>query len=126
MIGGLPVTSVIVRGSVNVHAGAESKLSAIFHGILLLVSVMFLPLYLNYIPLSCLGAILLVTGIKLASPALVKRMWSEGRYQFIPFMATRLEEVTVLRAAMLGAALVFAVYPLTSSPWTMADRKSVV
>lgn len=88
MIGGLPVTSVIVRSSVNINAGARSKVSAIFHGILLLVCVMLLPVYLNMIPLSCLAAILLVTGIKLASPKLVKQMWRQGRTQFIPFAIT--------------------------------------
>lgn len=87
-IGGLPVTSVIVRSSVNINAGGKTKLAAIVHGILLLVSVAFLPAWLNAIPLSCLAAILLVTGIKLVSPALVKQMWNEGRYQFIPFAAT--------------------------------------
>ena len=88
MIGGLPVTSEIVRGGVNINAGAKTKLSAIVHGVLLLVSVAFLPKYMNMIPLSALAAILLVTGFKLASPQLFKQMWQEGRYQFIPFMAT--------------------------------------
>jgi carbonic anhydrase len=87
-IGGLPMTSVIVRSSVNINAGGKTKLSAITHGIFLLVSVIFLPAWLNAIPLSCLAAILLVTGIKLVSPALVKQMWSEGRYQFTPFAVT--------------------------------------
>ena len=87
-IGGLPMTSVIVRSSVNINSGGKTKLSAITHGIFLLVSVMFLPVWLNAIPLSCLAAILLVTGIKLVSPALLKQMWSEGRYQFIPFAVT--------------------------------------
>lgn len=88
LIGGLPVTSVIVRSSVNINAGARTKLSAVFHGLLLLVSVVFLAAWLNLIPLSCLAAILLVTGVKLASPALVRRMWAEGRSQFVPFAAT--------------------------------------
>ncbi len=88
MIGGLPVTSVIVRGSVNVGAGATSKLSALFHGVLLLVSVALLPEYMNMIPLSALAAILLVTGFKLASPKTFKQMWDEGRYQFVPFIVT--------------------------------------
>lgn len=88
LIGGLPVTSVIVRGSVNLNAGAQTKLSAIFHGVLLLFSVVLLPTYLNLIPLSCLAAVLLVTGVKLASPALIARMWNQGRYQFLPFAAT--------------------------------------
>lgn len=69
LIGGIPVTSVIVRSSVNINAGSKTKLASIFHGVLLLVCVVFLSKYLNMIPLSCLGAILLVTGIKLASPA---------------------------------------------------------
>ena len=73
LIGGLPVTSVVARSSVNINAGGKTKLAAIIHGALLLVSVAFLPVWLNLIPLSCLAAILLVTGAKLASPALVKR-----------------------------------------------------
>lgn len=88
LIGGLPITSVIIRSSVNVNADGQTKLAAIIHGILLLASVPLIPTWLNTIPLSCLAAILLVTGIKLASPALIKQMWSEGRYQFIPFAAT--------------------------------------
>ncbi|OQW30057.1 MAG: sulfate transporter [Nitrospira sp. SG-bin1] len=87
-MGGLPVTSVIIRSSVNVNAGGKTKLATIIHGTLLLVSVPLIPVWLNTIPLSALGAILLMTGIKLASPALIKQMWSEGRYQFIPFAAT--------------------------------------
>lgn len=82
MLGGIPVTSVIIRGSVNVNAGAETKLSALFHGILLLGCVLLIPQVLQMIPLSCLAAILLPTGYKLASPALFKQMWSEGRYRF--------------------------------------------
>jgi carbonic anhydrase/SulP family sulfate permease len=88
MIVGLPITSVVIRGSVNVGAGSRTKLSAIIHGVMLLVSVVLLPTYLNQIPLSALSAILLVTGLKLASPALFREMWSEGRYQFIPFIVT--------------------------------------
>jgi len=88
LIGGLPITSVIVRSSVNINAGGQTKLSAVGHGLLLLISVPLIPAVLNTIPLSCLAAILLVTGVKLASPALVKQMWDEGRYQFVPFGAT--------------------------------------
>lgn len=88
LIGGLPVTSVVVRGSVNVNAGSKTKFSAIFHGLLLLISVAFLARYINMIPLAPLAAILLVTGFKLASPALFRQMGSEGRYQFIPFAVT--------------------------------------
>ncbi|MEP3481140.1 MAG: SulP family inorganic anion transporter [Fuerstiella sp.] len=88
MVGGLPVTSVVVRGSVNISTGARTKKSAIFHGALLLLSIAFLPQYMNLIPLSSLAAILLVTGFKLANPVLFKQMWAEGRYQFLPFIVT--------------------------------------
>lgn len=88
LIGGLPVTSVIVRSSVNIIAGARTKLSAVVHGLLLGGCVVFLAAWLNRIPLSCLAAILLVTGFKLASPKLVRQMWSEGRQQFLPFAVT--------------------------------------
>jgi carbonic anhydrase len=88
MLGGIPVTSVIIRGSVNVNAGAQTKLSAIFHGILLLACVALIPHLLTMIPLSCLAAILLLTGFKLASPALFRQMWGESRYQFLPFILT--------------------------------------
>lgn len=88
LIGGLPITSVIIRSSVNVNAGGKTKLATIIHGTLLLVSVPLIPAWLNTIPLSSLAAILLITGIKLASPALIRQMWSEGRYQFVPFAAT--------------------------------------
>lgn len=88
MIGGIPMTSVIVRSSVNVNAGAKTKRSAIFHGLLLAVCVALFPKYLNMIPISALAAILIVTGYKLASPKLFAEMWSEGRYQFLPFIIT--------------------------------------
>lgn len=88
LIGGLPLTSVIVRSSVNVNAGAKTRTSAIFHGFLLLGCVLLVPSLLNKIPLASLGAILVMTGLKLASPKLVKQMWSEGRPQFLPFAVT--------------------------------------
>jgi carbonic anhydrase/SulP family sulfate permease len=88
LIGGLPVTSVIVRSSVNINAGGRTKSAAVVHGVLLLGSVALLAAWLNRIPLACLAAILLVTGIKLASPALVRQMWTGGRSQFLPFAMT--------------------------------------
>ncbi len=87
-IGGIPVTSVVVRSSVNINAGAVSKLSAILHGVLLLVCVGLFPVYLNMIPLAALAAILIHTGFKLASPQLFQSMWKQGRYQFAPFIIT--------------------------------------
>lgn len=103
LIGGLPISSVIVRSSVNINAGARSRLSAIFHGLLLLICVILLPSYLNLIPLSCLAAILLVTGAKLASPKIFQRIWNEGKYQFIPFVVTM---VTIVLTNLLMGIVV--------------------
>lgn len=87
-IGGIPATAVIVRSSANILAGAASKMSAILHGILLLISVLFLAPLLNRIPLASLAAILLVVGFKLASPAIFKHLLKQGKSQFIPFVVT--------------------------------------
>lgn len=88
IIGGLPVTQVIVRSSANIQSGGRTKLSAIFHGVLLLVCVVFIPNILNLIPLSCLAAILIVVGYKLAKPSLFKQMLKAGRDVYIPFFVT--------------------------------------
>ncbi len=88
MLGGLPMTSVIVRSSANVNSGARTKMSAIFHGAWLLLSFLLIPGLINMIPLSCLAAILLITGYKLSRIALFKTMWKHGRDQFIPFLVT--------------------------------------
>ncbi len=88
LVGGIPITSVIVRSSVNINAGAATKMSAILHGLLLLVSVLFISPFLNLIPIASLAAILLVTGYKLAKVSLFKEMYKKGLNQFIPFIAT--------------------------------------
>jgi MFS superfamily sulfate permease-like transporter len=88
LLGGLPMTAVIVRSSANVNAGARTKISAIVHGFLLLISLLLIPAAINYIPLSCLAAILLITGYKLARISLFKHMWHKGLDQFIPFVVT--------------------------------------
>jgi carbonic anhydrase len=88
LIGGLPITAVIVRSSANLHAGAKSKLSAIFHGILLLVCVITIPHLLNFIPLAALAAILLLTGYKLCNLSVFSKIIKNGKYQFIPFFVT--------------------------------------
>ncbi|MBX9682007.1 MAG: sulfate transporter [Gemmataceae bacterium] len=107
LIGGIPVTSVIVRSSVNINAGSQTKLATIIHGILLLVSVALLPFWLNQIPLACLAAILIYTGIKLASPKLVGQMWKAGVYQFVPFALTLVAIVftDLLIGILLGLAV---------------------
>lgn len=88
LIGGLPITSVIVRSSANLHAGAKTKLSTIFHGILLMICIISIPRLLNLIPLSALAAILLLTGYKLCKLTIFKQMFKNGKYQFIPFIVT--------------------------------------
>jgi MFS superfamily sulfate permease-like transporter len=88
MIGGLPITAVIVRSAANINAGGKTKVSAFTHGLLLLVSVIFFARYLNHIPLACLAAILLQTGYKLAKPELVMEFFHKGSNQLIPFLAT--------------------------------------
>ncbi|WP_436869518.1 bifunctional SulP family inorganic anion transporter/carbonic anhydrase [Acinetobacter courvalinii] len=88
LIGGMPVTSVIVRSSVNANTGARSKCSTIFHGILLLLAILFFVPLMNMIPLSALAAILIVTGFKLTHPKLFKQLYQKGWKQFLPFIIT--------------------------------------
>ncbi|KPM49944.1 SulP family inorganic anion transporter [Jiulongibacter sediminis] len=88
LIGGIPVTQVIVRSSANIQAGGRTKLAAVIHGFLLLFCVVLIPDLLNMIPLSALAAVLIIVGYKLAKPETFKRMWAEGQDQFIPFIAT--------------------------------------
>ncbi|WP_428741826.1 SulP family inorganic anion transporter [Tenacibaculum sp.] len=88
LVGGLPITQVIVRSSANIQSGGRTKLSAIIHGFLLLISVILIPRLLNMIPLSVLAAILLVVGYKLAKPSLFKKMYDLGWKQSIPFFVT--------------------------------------
>jgi MFS superfamily sulfate permease-like transporter len=104
LIGGLPVTAVIVRTSANVNAGSRTKLSAIFHGVLLLVSVILLASILNKIPLACLAAVLLVVGYKLAKVSLFKQMYKLGWEQFVPFIVTivAIQFTDLLKGIALG------------------------
>jgi MFS superfamily sulfate permease-like transporter len=88
LIGGLPITSVIVRSSANVNAGAKTKTSTILHGTLLLLSVALIPFLLNLIPKAALAAILIFTGYKLAKPSLFKFFYKKGWDQFLPFIIT--------------------------------------
>lgn len=88
LLGGLPLTQVIVRSSANIQSNAKSKMSSIIHGFLLLLAVLALPKLLNNIPLSVLAAVLIVVGYKLAKPSLFKKMWDKGWTQFVPFVAT--------------------------------------
>ncbi len=103
LLGGLPLTAVIVRSSANVNSGGRTKMSTIFHGFWLLLSLLFIPGLINLIPLSCLAAILLTTGYKLAQLGLFKRMWQNGKDQFIPFIVTVI--AVVLSDLLKGVAI---------------------
>lgn len=104
LIGGLPMTSVVVRSSANANAGAKTKMSAIIHGVLLLISVLSIPFLLNKIPLATLAAVLLLVGYKLAKPSIIMHFWHKGKYQFVPFIATLLAVVftDLLKGVALG------------------------
>ncbi|TGE25082.1 SulP family inorganic anion transporter [Hymenobacter aquaticus] len=88
LLGGLPLTAVIVRSSANINAGGQTKMSAFIHGLLLLGSLLFLSSVLNLIPLSALAAVLLMVGFKLTKPALFRTQWRLGWDQFLPFFVT--------------------------------------
>ncbi|WP_183556633.1 SulP family inorganic anion transporter [Mucilaginibacter sp. SP1R1] len=103
LLGGLPMTAVIVRSSANVNSGARTKMSAITHGLLLLISLLCIPVLINLIPLSCLAAILLMTGYKLTRISLFKHMWHQGLSQFIPFVVTIV--AVVLTDLLIGVGI---------------------
>jgi MFS superfamily sulfate permease-like transporter len=104
-LGGLPITSVIVRSSANVFAGGRTRWAAILHGLFLLLSVILIPVLLNRIPLSVLAAVLLAVGYKLSSFKLIRAMWREGVAQFVPFIVTT---VTVVATdILLGVSVGF-------------------
>lgn len=104
LIGGLPLTSVVVRTSTNNSAGAKSKMSTIIHGVFLLLSVLTIPFLLNKIPFATLAAVLFLVGYKLAKPSVIIHFWKKGKYQFMPFIATLLGVVflDLLKGVALG------------------------
>ena len=109
MIGGLPVTQVIVRSSANIQSGGKTKLSAIIHGFFLLISVMLIPTLLNKIPLSVLAAVLFIVGYKLAKPSLFKSMYKLGWKQFTPFVITILGIVFTDLLIGIGLGLIVGI-----------------
>ena len=109
LVGGLPITQVIVRSSANIQSGGKTKASAFFHGILLLVCVMAIPKLLNLIPLASLAAILFMVGYKLAKPALFKEMYALGQAQFIPYVVTILGIIFTDLLMGIGLGMVVAV-----------------
>jgi MFS superfamily sulfate permease-like transporter len=107
LLGGLPITGVVVRTSANVYAGARTKLSAIIHGVLLLLSALLIPAFLNLTPLACLAAVLLVVGYKLTKPAIYREIYSAGWSQFLPFLFTILAIVftDLLKGVIIGLVI---------------------
>jgi carbonic anhydrase len=110
LAGALPMTSVIIRSSVNVNAGARTRLSAIWHGVLLVVSIVFFAELINRVPLAALAAVLVVTGFKLASPKIAMSMWRQGWTQFLPFVITVVAIVVtdLLVGVLIGLGTAFA------------------
>jgi MFS superfamily sulfate permease-like transporter len=100
LLGGLPLTSVVVRTSTNIYTGGRTRASTIFHGLLLVFAVFLVPTFINKIPLASLAAILLMMGYKLASPAIFKKVFMEGYDQFLPFIITIL--VVVFKDLLWG------------------------
>ena len=128
LIGGLPVTQVIVRSSANIQSGNKTKLSAILHGFLLLFSVLFIPHILNMIPLSCLAAILIVVGYKLAKPKIFIDLYRSSMSEFIPFIVTVVGIVfsDLLIGVLLGLAVgIFEIlYTNAKKPYQLTTAKS--
>lgn len=110
LIGGLPITQVIVRSSANISSGGKTKMSAIFHGVILLVTVIFIPYYMNMIPLASLAAILLLVGYKLSKVSLYKSMYKLGWEQFIPFMVTIVAILVTDLLKGIAIGMVVAIY----------------
>ncbi|MFN8284837.1 MAG: SulP family inorganic anion transporter [Chitinophagales bacterium] len=110
LIGGLPVTSVIVRSSANANANARSKISTMFHGFLILICVLFIPTVLNKIPLAALAAILLVTGYKLCNIGIFKDMFKKNKFQYIPFIVTVVAVVFTDLLKGVGIGLIVSVF----------------
>lgn len=107
LCGGLPVTSVVMRSSANLEAGAASRLSTVVHGVLLLVCVLAVPTWLNRIPLAAVAAVMLVIGYRLAHWELFRAMYAKGRDQFVPFLTTvaAVLLVDILHGIAIGMAV---------------------
>ncbi|WP_111669741.1 SulP family inorganic anion transporter [Algoriphagus litoralis] len=110
LVGGLPITAVIVRSSANIASGGKTKLSAIFHGILLAILVLTIPGILNMIPLSCLAAVLFLVGYKLAKPSIFISTYSKGLDQFIPFIVTIAAILLTDLLIGIGIGMIFGLY----------------
>jgi MFS superfamily sulfate permease-like transporter len=109
-IGGLPITQVIVRSSTNINAGSQTKLSAIMHGVILLITAITIPTFLNRIPLATLASVLLMVGYKLSNISLYRSMYKLGWAQFVPFMATVIGILATDLLKGIGIGMVLAIF----------------
>lgn len=129
LIGGLPITQVIVRSSANIQSGGKTKLSTILHGFFVLSSLVLFPSLLNKLPIASLAAILLMVGYKLASPSKFKEMWTKGMRQFVPFIVTLLLIYYVDMLWGIGIGLTIAIFIIlynnfrTPYFWKPEDQK---
>ncbi|HRD71171.1 MAG TPA: SulP family inorganic anion transporter [Legionella sp.] len=122
LVGGIPITSVIVRTSINIQAGSKTKASAILHGFFILIAVMMLPGTLNKIPLSSLAAILIYTGYKLNKPSIYKNIYAQGSDRFIPFIVTVISIIAFnLLAGILIGLTISLFYILKSNSQARID-----
>lgn len=117
MVGGLPVTQVIVRSSTNIQSGGKTRLASFFHGVLLIVCVATIPLYLNMIPLASLAAILFVVGYKLAHPNKFITMFKHGWTQFLPFIITIVAILMTDLLIGIGIGLVASIFFVLKNNW---------
>lgn len=127
LIGGLPVTQVIVRSSANIQSGGRTKMAAILHGVLLLVTVFAIPAVLNRIPLAALAAILIMVGYKLAKPSLFRSMYALGWLQFVPFLVTVVGILMTDLLVGIGLGMAMAVFHLLlvnlRNPYFLAEER---
>jgi MFS superfamily sulfate permease-like transporter len=130
LIGGLPLTLVAIRTSVNVYSGAQTRLSSFIHGLLMLLAVLAIPQLLNYIPLACLAALLISVGYKLAKVEIFKKMYREGPDQFIPFIITVLAivftDLLIGLAIGLIVGMIYIVYTNNLSAISVGRDKETV
>ncbi len=118
LIGGLPITQVIVRSSTNIQSGGRTKMVAIMHGMIILIAAMALPKLLNLIPLASLAAILFLVGYKLAKPTVFKQMYRLGRMHFIPFMVTVVGIVLTDLLTGIGMGMAVAIFFILYNNYT--------
>lgn len=122
LIGGIPITSVIVRTSINIQTGAKTKFSTILHGLFILLAVVLIPQALNKIPLSSLATVLIYTGYKLTKPSIYKNIYKQGMDRFIPFIVTLISIVVLnLLAGILIGLLISLFYILKSNSQARLD-----